>query len=133
LRKILFLSAASSVDPLHSTLTPEEQPMPILTIQAIRENPWNVLKYELPREDCPLLFEVAWLAADYCRKSASRLTNAVRRGDYVPPEWQPRAHGCDAHEIPEGDALAAEARLREILDRCDDETLEVIDRMRGAS
>lgn len=93
----------------------------------IRENPWNVTTHGLPDRCEPLLLEIAWLAADYCRKSESLLTNAVREDEYVPPEWQP--DGCDAHECTEANAEAADRKAREILSRCDDETLAVIDRM----
>ncbi len=104
--------------------------MPTLTIEAIRENPWNITTHGLPDRCEPLLLEIAWLAADYCRKSESLLTNAVREDEYVPPEWQP--DGCDAHECTEGNAEAADRKAREILSRCDDETLAVIDQMRRA-
>ena len=104
--------------------------MAMLTIEAIRENPWNVLTHKLPDACGPLLLEVAWLAADYCRKSESLLVNAVRQNIYAPPEWRPG--GPDAHEYTEGNALAAEKKVREILRRCDRPTLAFIDRMRRA-
>ncbi len=76
-----------------------------------------------------------WLAADYCAKSESLLVNAIRQQMYVPTqqwyapaEWQPG--GPDAHERPERNARAAEDEAREIIARCDDETLAFIDRMR---
>jgi hypothetical protein len=109
--------------------------MPILSLEAIRENPWNVLSHDLPNQCPPLLLEIAWLAADYCGKSESLLVNAIRQQmylpaqqRYVPAEWRPG--GPDAHEYPEGNALAAEDKAREIIARCDEQTLAFIDRMR---
>jgi hypothetical protein len=109
--------------------------MPILSLKAIRENPWNVLSHDLPNKCPPLLLEIAWLAADYCGKSESLLVNAIRQQmnlpaqqRYVPAEWRPG--GPDAHEYAEGKALAAEDKAREIIARCDQQTLAFIDRMR---
>jgi hypothetical protein len=55
--------------------------MPILTHEAIRENPWNVITHTLPTHPTELLLEVAYFAADYCRKSEYRLMNGARNGD----------------------------------------------------
>ncbi len=109
--------------------------MPTLSLETIRENPQNVLSHDLPVRCDRLLLEMAWLAADYCRKSESLLVNAIRQQMYlpaqqwyVPAEWRPG--GPDAHEYPEGNALAAEDKAREIIARCDEQTLAFIDRMR---
>ena len=37
--------------------------MPVLTLEAIRQNPWNVLTHDLPAEPSRLLLNVAQLAA----------------------------------------------------------------------
>jgi hypothetical protein len=104
--------------------------MPDLTIEAIRENPWNVLTHNLPNRSPPLLLEIAWLAADYCHKSEGLLANAVREQMYVPPEWRPG--GPDGHEYPEANAWAAEQKASEIIDRCDDASRALIERFRRA-
>jgi hypothetical protein len=58
--------------------------MPILTIEAIRENPWNVLSHELPPNPSLLLLRLARMAADYCRRSENLLMFAVSHGHYLP-------------------------------------------------
>lgn len=87
--------------------------MPILTIEAIRQNPWNVVTHKLPT--CPgrLLLEVAYLAADYCRASEYFLVTAVTRSNYTPEGWEP-TDGCDAHEESEARGFNAHLRLEEI-------------------
>jgi hypothetical protein len=62
--------------------------MPILTIEAIRQNPWNVLSHELPHDPSLLLLRLARMAADYCRRSENLLMFAVPDGEYLPVEWQ---------------------------------------------
>jgi hypothetical protein len=133
------LPAAKTGDPLQlnddTSNKNEENSMPILSLEAIRENPWNVLSHELPDQCQPLLLEIAWLAADYCSKSESLLLNAIRQQmdvpaqqRYIPAEWRPG--GPDAHEYHEGNVRVAEDKAREIIARCNDETLAFIDWMR---
>jgi hypothetical protein len=47
--------------------------MPVLTLEAIRQNPWNVLTHDLPAEPSRLLLNVAQLAAATCRQIESDL------------------------------------------------------------
>ena len=54
--------------------------MPLLTLEAIRENPWIVLADPLPINPPPLLLKAAYLAADYCCRSEHLIMTAVRRG-----------------------------------------------------
>jgi hypothetical protein len=92
--------------------------MPILTIEAIRENPWNVMnrEYELPDNPTRLLLEVAHFAAAYCRDSESFLVHAARELRYVPAWWQPGKESPDIHEDSEAQSDAAERKLQEIGD-----------------
>ena len=88
--------------------------MPILTIEAIRANPWNVVTHKLPTYPAQLLLEVAYLAADYCRASEYFLVTAVTRSNYTPEGWEPTDDGCDAHEESEARGFNAHLRLEEI-------------------
>jgi len=42
--------------------------MPVLTLEAIRQNPWNVLTHDLPSDASELLLKAAQLAATCCRQ-----------------------------------------------------------------
>jgi hypothetical protein len=88
--------------------------MPVLTIEDIRNNPWNVLTHQLPEKPDTLLLEIARVAAEYCRLSEAMLTDAVRDGLYLPPGWEPTEDWPDAHEITEGRMLDADEKCREI-------------------
>jgi hypothetical protein len=88
--------------------------MRILTLEAIRCNPWNALSYELPAHPSRLLLELARLAAHYCRQSEYELMLAAREGNYVPWWWCEGAP--DAHEESEALALEADEKLTEIFD-----------------
>ena len=88
--------------------------MPILTIEAIRENPWNVLSQELPPNPSLLLLRLARMAADYCRRSENLLMFAVLYGDYLPAEWQESPPSPDAHEFNEALAFNADKKYRAI-------------------
>jgi hypothetical protein len=93
----------------------QEERMPELTIEAIRENPWNVVTHTLPTQPPEVLLEAAFLAAEYCRNSEYMLMHAARDGNYVPPGWQ--RGGCDVHEINEGRGFQAEVKLDEVCER----------------
>jgi hypothetical protein len=93
--------------------------MPILTIEVIRENPWNVVTHTLPAQATELLLETAYLAADYCRNSEYTLMHAARDGEYVPEGWLPGPDSCDVHEINEERAWQADRKLDEIRGRCE--------------
>ncbi len=88
--------------------------MPILTLAAIRENPWHVVTYTLPSRPNRLLLELAHLAADYCRHSETQLMFAARQRRYIPDGWSPDNDSPDVHEESEALALTAEARCEEI-------------------
>jgi len=88
-----------------------------LTIIALRKNPWNVLTRPLPADADPLLLELAYLAAHYCRASESRLMLAARSGAYVPLGWLPEAGFPDVHEENEAYACDADSKLIEICHR----------------
>jgi hypothetical protein len=88
--------------------------MPILTIEAIRENPWNVLSHELPPNPSLLLLRLARMAADYCRRSENLLMFAVLDGEYLPVEWQNSPDSPDAHEFSEALAFNADEKYRAI-------------------
>ena len=52
--------------------------MPILTLEAIRQNPWNVLTHELPSDPAELLLKAAQLAATCCRQIDVEILDATR-------------------------------------------------------
>jgi hypothetical protein len=89
--------------------------MPLLTIEVLRENPWNVLSHELPQHPSRVLLYLAALTARYCRGSEYMLMHAARRGDYIPTWWRPdRPVQPDAHEESEECVWRAERKLDEI-------------------
>jgi hypothetical protein len=47
--------------------------MPTLTLDAIRQNPWNAVTYDLPADPSLLLLTLAQLAAACCRQIESDL------------------------------------------------------------
>jgi hypothetical protein len=96
--------------------------MPILTIEAIRENPWNVLSQELPPNPSLLLLRLARMAADYCRRSENLLMFAAHAGDYIPVEWEESSDSPDAHEFSEALAFKADEKYRAICELFDLET-----------
>ena len=96
--------------------------MPLLTIDIIRENPWNVTTHTLPPRPSLVLFELALFAAAYCRDSENLLMRATRAGDCVPTGWD---SDCDVqpdiHEESEDRSWEADVALSEILGCYDDE------------
>jgi predicted transcriptional regulator len=88
--------------------------MPTLTLEAIRQNPWNVLTHDLPSDPSHLLLRVARLAASYCREAEYMLVLAIRAGDYVPAGWTGGENDSDAHEASEGRCYEADDKLTEI-------------------
>ena len=88
--------------------------MPILTIEAIRENPWNVLSQKLPPNSSLLLLRLARMAADYCRRSENLLMFAAVYSDYLPVEWQDSPDSPDAHEFSEALWFNADEKYRAI-------------------
>ncbi len=102
--------------------------MSIMTLEAIRENPWNVIALPLPARPERILLEAAYLAADYCRRSEALLMNAARTGDYTPRGWNMSDDGPDIHEESEARGDSADRRLAEIcalMEKEFGETLEV--------
>jgi hypothetical protein len=51
--------------------------MPILSIETIQQNPWNVLSYDLPASPSRLLLTVAQLAATCCRHIAQEIMEGI--------------------------------------------------------
>jgi hypothetical protein len=90
--------------------------MPILTLEAIRENPWNVVTNTLPTNPAMFLLEIAYFAADYCRRSETKLMMAARKGIYTPPGWEAGNDSPDVHEENEARSWSADFRLLEICD-----------------
>ena len=87
--------------------------MPTMTIEAIRENPWNAVDHELPEVADRLLLDVAYRAAVYCMTSEYELMNAARAGEYMPAGWY--ASDCpDVHEESEDQWLRARERSEAI-------------------
>jgi hypothetical protein len=89
----------------------------MLTIEAIRENPWNIIAQRLPEQVDALLLELACLAAIYCRNSEYRLMLAARAGDYTPQGWLAENGDPDVHEENETRACDADNKLTEICSR----------------
>lgn len=88
--------------------------MPTLTIEALRENLWNVISHELPPHPPRVLLHLAAMAASYCRNSEYMLMHAARRGEYTPTWWRPGQVQPDAHEESETCGYNAECRFDEI-------------------
>jgi hypothetical protein len=88
--------------------------MPTLTLEAIRQNPWNVITQDLPSDPSQLLLRAARLAASYCREAEYMLVVAVRADEYVPAGWTGGEGDPDAHEASEGRAYEADDKLTEI-------------------
>jgi hypothetical protein len=55
--------------------------MPALTLEAIRQNPWNVLTHELPENPSRLLLTLAQLAATFCREIEYEIYTAAEVGE----------------------------------------------------
>ena len=88
--------------------------MTALTLEALRENPWNVITQQLPDAPDELLLQAAYLAAEYCKCSEYALMNAARRGRYT-PSWFTEDEVCpDAHEESEERGWEAEIKMEEI-------------------
>jgi len=102
-------------------LRPRER---ILTIAALRENPWNVISHELPPDAEMLLLKAACLAARYCADSEYLFMQAARDGDYVPTWWDASNKTPDAHEESEELFHWADCKLREIVDLLDEDIEE---------
>jgi hypothetical protein len=95
--------------------------MPILTIEALRENPINVIAHDLPEAPTQLLLELAYLAADCRRKSEYLLMIAARETNYIPHGWEPTCDSPDIHEESEARCHEADLRLDEICDLLENE------------
>jgi hypothetical protein len=57
---------------------------PILTLEAIRANPWNAVYHRLPFYPGSLMVWTAASAVDYCRSSELDFIRAAREGHYWP-------------------------------------------------
>ena len=95
--------------------------MPILTIEALRENPWNVMSRELPPRPAPVLVTLALMAAHYGQSSEEMLAFAARHGEYTPAWWKAGLEAGevlpDVHEESEERAYGAERKFIEICRR----------------
>jgi hypothetical protein len=91
----------------------------ILTIEAIRRNPWNVLSHKLPHVPDRLLLRLALFAADYCRHSEWVLMYAALADEYIPPEFRDEQDAPDIHELSEGLANIANDKFKEICEVID--------------
>src|SRR5579864_7696855 len=89
---------------------------PTLTLEVIRENPWNVLTHQLPPEPTDILLEIAAFAAAYCANSKYMLIQAARDDCYTPTWWRPDCICPDAHEESEDRGLRAADKRDEIRD-----------------
>ena len=84
-----------------------------MTVEAIRENPWNVIAQPLPQFPSRLLLEVACRAARYCVASEHHLMEAARGGRYIPAWFNTDEILPDAHEVSEDRWLQALTKLEE--------------------
>ncbi len=85
--------------------------MPTLTIEAIKENPLNILTHELPEYPTRLLLILAELAATLCRQMQDEIVNDadwlygdVREGG--PPEYNEAVKIWWAAYRKQGDVIA---------------------------
>lgn len=99
-------------------------PERILTIAALRENPWNVISRQLPPNAEMLLLKAACLAARYCADSEYLFMGAARDGEYLPTWWDATSKTPDAHEESEELFYWADCKLREIADQLDEDIEE---------
>jgi hypothetical protein len=93
-----------------------EEIMPTLTLEAIRENPWNVLTHDLPSDPTHLLLKTARLAATYCFNSENMFRSTARLGEYQPAWWDATDETPDAHEESENICRRVNDKLSEICD-----------------
>jgi hypothetical protein len=99
-------------------------PKRILTIAALRENPWNVISHQLQPDAEMLLLKAAGLCARYCADSEYLFMRAARDGDYTPAWWDASNKTPDAHEESEELFHWADCKLREIVDLLDEDIEE---------
>jgi hypothetical protein len=88
--------------------------MTTLTLDAIRNNPWNAVTQELPRRPPWFLLQAAYCAANYCRTAEYGFLILGRDGLYAPHGWRPSANCPNASDpcLQRGDA--AHRRLEEV-------------------
>jgi hypothetical protein len=98
------------------TFFQKKEAKPMLTIAAIRENPWSVMSHELPSDPSKLLLTAARLAATYCRNSECLFMRAARAGEYIPAWWEATGETPDVHEESESLSYFADQKLTEIVD-----------------
>lgn len=84
-----------------------------LTLEALCENPRNILGGTLTADASELLLEVAYQAAAYCVVAEYGLMEAARAGNYTPSWWK-RGESPDAHEEAESRWLAALEKFIEL-------------------
>lgn len=59
---------------------------PDLSVELIRENPWNAIYLPLPSDPNKPLLDLAIIAADYCRSSERLVLDECRQSrDYLDP------------------------------------------------
>jgi hypothetical protein len=88
--------------------------MTLLTIEALRENPRNVILQELPQHPSRVLVRLALMAADYVRRTEGMLMWSARKGTYTPAWWRPGEIQPDVHEDSEQWLLNANDKFEQI-------------------
>jgi hypothetical protein len=99
--------------------------MPTLTIEDIRNNPWNVITNPLPEFPSEILLEVAYRAAEYCFRSEYELMEAARHRRYIPSWFNTDEILPDAHEDSEDRYLRSLDKYDEIRARFETEFIDV--------
>jgi hypothetical protein len=59
--------------------------MPTLTVEAIRENPWNVMTHDIPFSPALILLSSAYLAATCYRRILAEMLDDSRADLSLPP------------------------------------------------
>lgn len=95
--------------------------MTTLTLDAIRNNPWNAVTHELPRRMDGFFLQAVYCAANYCRTSEYGFGIAARESYYKPENWRPSANCPTPYDqcLQRGEAAHRRCELvREIVKRC---------------
>lgn len=85
-----------------------------LTLEALRENPWNAVTLPLPSNPDCFLLELAHHAAAACATSEYAVMLAALAGLYVPEGWTAATDSPDIHEESEARWSEAVTRVKEI-------------------
>ncbi len=95
--------------------------MTTLTLDAIRDNPWNAVTHELPDYMDGFFLQAVYCAAKYCRASEHGFSVAAREGYYEPQNWRPSGNCPTPYDqcLQRGEVAHRRCELvREIVKQC---------------